>query len=360
LVYAPLAKYLTNAAHLIICSDGQLGRVPLAMLPDSSSPTATEGDRFLIEEKTITYVGSGREIARLTGTQGNGAYRLRRRSNEAEPPTPPVHRGKAVVMGAPDFELDLSGARVAESAGSGPSSNPESLDKDFRDLTFKPLPETEVEARTIAGLLGDDTVLRLGKEARESALKALVSPRILHVATHGFFLSDQEFRQINGATRNSLLSRRITTQRQPGQDFDNPLVRCGIALAGANHALQVTNVLEEDGLVTGLEASQLKLQGTELVILSACESGSGEIRIGEGLMSLRRAFRIAGAEAVLASHWQVNDKATRQLMTTFINDWRSDKPRAQAWREAQLSLLHSKEFANPYFWAGFTLTGQWN
>jgi CHAT domain-containing protein len=77
-------------------------------------------------------------------------------------------------------------------------------------------------------------------------------------------------------------------------------------------------------------------------------------------MSLRRAFRIAGAETVLASHWKVSDQATSQLMTEFMRRWRGGEPRAKAWREAQLQLLHSTEFANPYFWAAFTLTGQWN
>jgi CHAT domain-containing protein len=116
---------------------------------------------------------------------------------------------------------------------------------------------------------------------------------------------------------------------------------------------------KKHGLLTGLEASLLNLQGTELVILSACVSGTGEVKIGEGVMSLRRAFRIAGAQTVLASHWKVSDKATSQLMTEFIRRWRSGEPRAKAWREAQLSLLHSNEFKNPYFWAAFTLTGQW-
>jgi CHAT domain-containing protein len=135
-----------------------------------------------------------------------------------------------------------------------------------------------------------------------------------------------------------------------------------MALAGANHASQITNAVAEDGVLTGLEASLLNLQGTELVILSACDSGTGEVKIGEGVMSLRRAFRIAGAQTVLASHWPVNDKATSQLMTEFIRRWRSGEPRVKAWREAQLSLLHSKEhseYSNPYFWAAFTLTGQW-
>ena len=109
-----------------------------------------------------------------------------------------------------------------------------------------------------------------------------------------------------------------------------------------------------------MEASLLNLQGTELVILSACDTGKGEVKIGEGVVSLRRAFRIAGAQTALASHWIVSDKATNQLMTEFIRRWRSGEPRAKAWREAELSLLHSKDFANPYFSAAFTLTGQWN
>ena len=137
------------------------------------------------------------------------------------------------------------------------------------------------------------------------------------------------------------------------------MVRCGIALAGANHFQQTTHETTEDGLLTGLQAALLNLQGTELVILSACDSGSGEVKIGEGVMSLCRAFRIAGAQTVLASHWAVSDKATSELMTEFMRRWRAGESRANAWHNAQLTLLHSKDFSNPYFWAAFTLTGQW-
>lgn len=191
----------------------------------------------------------------------------------------------------------------------------------------------------------------------QAELKLAVSPRILHLATHGFYLSDQELKQTNSS--GSALTGNSWNLRLAQVPWENPMVRCGIALAGANHANQVTNATAEDGLLTGLEASLLNLQGTELVILSACDSGSGDVKIGEGVMSLRRAFRIAGAQTVLASHWKVSDKATTQLMTEFMRRWRSGEPRAQAWRQAQLSLLHSKEFSNPYFWAAFTLTGQW-
>ncbi len=346
LVYAPLAKYLTNASHLIICPDGQLGRIPFEML-------SHEG-RFLIEEKTVSYVGSGREIVRLAAG---------RKSN--------VQSSRPLVMGNPDFDLDL--ARIGEPsavAGEPDIGSRKSkietglalgrtLSRDYRRRRFTPLPGSEAEARSIAKLLGEDTILKTGADAREAELKAVMSPRVLHLATHGFFLSDQEFRRAHSPTPDSPLSGGFARQTARSGDWENPLVRCGIALAGANHASQLTNALAEDGLLTGLEASLLNLQGTELVILSACDSGAGEVRIGEGVMSLRRAFRIAGAQTVLASHWKVSDEATRLLMTEFMRRWRSGKPRAQAWREAQLSLLHSKDFSNPYFWASFTLTGQW-
>jgi CHAT domain-containing protein len=284
-------------------------------------------------------------------------------------------------MGGPDFDLDLSkagsaGFQLAGSAGIPARSSAEgkqgalplagrmpalrSLSRDYRGIKFTPLPGAEAEARSVAKLLGGDCILRVGPDARKAELKAALSPRVLHLATHGFFLSDQEFRLTN-----SLPFEWPGEWRQAGRrpyvenDWENPLVRCGIALAGANHAGQITNAVAEDGLLTGLEASLLNLQGTELVILSACDSGTGEVQIGEGVMSLRRAFRIADAQTVLASHWKVSDKATSQLMTEFIRRWRSGEPRAKAWREAQLSLLHSNEFQNPYFWAAFTLTGQW-
>ncbi len=120
----------------------------------------------------------------------------------------------------------------------------------------------------------------------------------------------------------------------------------------------------EGGLLTGLEAWRLNLQGTELVILSACDNGTGEVQVGEGVMSLRRAFRIAGAETVLASHWKVSDEAASQLMTELMRRWQAGEPGGKAWRQAQLSLLRWKgakeDLSNPNFWAAFTLTGRWD
>jgi len=324
LVFAPLAGYLTNASHLIICPDGQLSRVPFEMLP--------VGNKFLLEEKTISYVTSGREIVRLAKPKAN------------------VSSSKSVVMGNPDFDFDLANAHPLDSnlQLAGNPSMLHSSSRNFDGVKFQPLPGAEAEARNVTKLLGDGAVLYLGTNAREAELKAVQSPRVLHLATHGFYFPDQEFDQT-----------RWLSYAKGNINWENPMVRCGIALAGANHAKQITNALAEDGLLTGLEASLLNLQGTELVILSACDSGTGEVKIGEGVMSLRRAFLIAGAQTVLASHWNISDKATDQLMTEFISRWQSGESRVKAWREAQLSLLNSKDFSNPYFWAAFTLTGEW-
>jgi CHAT domain-containing protein/tetratricopeptide (TPR) repeat protein len=375
LVYAPLAKYLTNVSHLIVCPDGQLSRVPFEML--------RVGDRFLIEEKTISYVTSGREIVRLQSWSGVSPdpNLPEATTNAAGQVGRPSCVGPALVMGGPDFDFDFSKAGSASFQLAGAAGIParsaadakqdalplagrmpalRSLSRDYRGIKFPPLPGAEAEARSVAKLLGGDCVLRVGPDAREAEMKATVSPRVLHLATHGFYLPAQEFRQTNslpfGWPGGWGQGGRLPNVQD---DWESPLVRCGIALAGANHAGQITNAVTEDGVLTGLEASLLNLQGTELVILSACDSGTGDVQTGEGVMSLRRAFRIAGAQTVLASHWKVSDKGTSQLMTEFIRRWRSGEPRGKAWREAQLSLLHSKEFSNPYFWAAFTLTGQW-
>jgi CHAT domain-containing protein len=338
LVYLPLAKHLTNVSHLIICPDGQLNRLPFEMLP--------VGNKFLLEEKTISYVTSAREIVRLGTAQ-------------SKPKSGPEK--ELLVMGNPDFDLDLSKTSPPNSAVqlAGAATALRSLSRDCHGLKFKPLPNAEAEARSVAKLLGKDAVLRLGAEAREAELKAVESPRVLDLATHGFFLSDQELKQSNPTGWNSEFARFGPSGDRTPNDWENPLTRCGIALAGANHAQQISNAIAEDGVLTGLEASLLDLQGTELVILSACDSGLGEVKIGEGVMSLRRAFRIAGAETVLASHWNVSDKATNALMTEFMRRWHAGEQRAQAWREAQLTLLHSKDFSNPFFWSAFTLTGEW-
>ena len=195
LVYAPLAPHLTNVSHLIVCPDGQLSRLPFEMLP--------VGNKFLVEEKTISYVTSGREVVRIASPKSS------------------VHSSKSLVMGNPDFDLDLSRSRREEALTKAESQQPKakievslvtssptrSLSRSYRGMTFAPLPGSGVEATNVAKLLGSDVVLRLGPDAREAELKAVVSPRVLHLATHGFFLSDQEFKHTNSFAWSSAFTR---------------------------------------------------------------------------------------------------------------------------------------------------------
>ena len=174
----------------------------------------------------------------------------------------------------------------------------------------------------------------LAERATEGALKRLAGPRLLHIATHGFFNNSPA-----EATR-----------------FDEPLLQGGLALAGANLRRGGAG---EDGVLTALEAAGLDLHGTRLVVLSACESGVGESGSHEGVYGLRRAFVLAGARAQLTSLWQVDDHATRDLMIATHRRLANGEPLAHALAQAQRAMRRHSGRAHPYYWASFIPVGDW-
>jgi CHAT domain-containing protein len=205
-----------------------------------------------------------------------------------------------------------------------------------------------LEANDITKLLRlDPSNVFEREEATEAHLKQLHSPIILHVASHGFFLSDQEL--------TSELKKR-GVQDQDLRVGENPLLRSGIALAGANERHSGAN---EDGILTALEVAQLDLHGTELVVLSACDSGIGDVQNGEGVYGLRRALVLAGAQTQVTSLWKVSDEATRTLMVDFYQRLLKGEGRSAALRHAQLAMLANPELAHPYYWASFVPIGNW-
>ncbi|MEM7367965.1 MAG: CHAT domain-containing tetratricopeptide repeat protein [Bacteroidota bacterium] len=212
------------------------------------------------------------------------------------------------------------------------------------------LPATLKEVEEAASLLTRSQQIRVftGEEAQESTLKSLLasstSPRILHFATHGFFFP-----------KNKRLSLEATQDQNGFQRASHPLMRSGLILAQANAAWTGSQGSSdmEDGILTAYEVSQLSLKETELVVLSACETGLGDIDDNEGVYGLQRAFKIAGAKYILMSLWQVPDEATQELMVSFYQYWLNGSDIHEALHKAQKKIR--RKYKNPYYWAGFVL-----
>jgi CHAT domain-containing protein len=195
----------------------------------------------------------------------------------------------------------------------------------------------EDEVRSLRQLLPQAVILT-GEQATKTALKRVSAPSILHIATHGFFFDNSA-----AAAKGGRLAQ-----------IGNPLLRSGIALAGANQGFG-----NDDGLLTAFEAASLDLWGTKIVVLSACDTGIGEVTTGEGVYGLRRAFVLAGAESELMSLWPVSDRSTRDLMIGYYRRLLQNEGRGEALRTVQLEMMRSKTHSHPYYWASFIQTGEW-
>ncbi|MEW5725302.1 MAG: CHAT domain-containing protein, partial [Thermodesulfobacteriota bacterium] len=328
LVFARLKPELGRTTEIFISPDGQLNLIPFEVLrgPDG---------RYLIEDYTFYYLASGRDVL------GFG-----RRTDEA---------GPSLLMGGPDY--DLSGpAMAAQLRGLGLSEGePLRRSPDLRGLKFSPLPGTLNEVREIADLLGEDQArVYTGPQALEEVLLSVKAPRILHLATHGFFLEDQDLAALAGPRGLGLMA----GDTGPAVHIENPLLRSGLALAGANAALAGEDLGSSEGLLTAEKVLGLKLRGTDLVVLSACETGAGAVKTGEGVYGLRRAFVQAGTRGLVMSLWAVPDEETRELMVRFYRNVGSGRMnRGQALRRAALEQMKTAREryggANPLFWGAF-------
>ncbi len=209
--------------------------------------------------------------------------------------------------------------------------------------TITILEGTKIEINNISKILQDKKIKvtnYLENQAEENTIKTLKNPDILHIATHGFFLGDTE-----------------SLNKENADKFrENPLLRSGLLLKDAEKGLRGEIKEGEDGVLTAQEVLNLNLDDTELVVMSACETGLGEIKNGEGVYGLQRSFQQAGAKTILMSLWKVDDAATQELMTLFYENLAEGKTKRQAFDAAQETLY--KKYKNPYFWGAFVMVGE--
>jgi CHAT domain-containing protein len=285
-----------DATRVLVSADGALNLVPFEALVD-------EHGAFQVRRYAISYLDSGRDLLRLG--------------------LPRPSAGTPLVVANPRF---------GEPAGT------------VQAAYFSPLTATGEEAAAIGALLSRATILT-GDKATKGALAQARAPAILHIASHGFFLPDA-----GSESKAAPGTRGMTgTIRSP-----NPLLRSGIALAGAN----LTARDGDTGVLTALDASTLNLWGTHLVTLSACDTGVGDVKNGEGVFGLRRAFFLAGAESLVMTLWPVSDYVTRTMMTSYYSGLMKGLGREEALRRAQLATLSGAR-RHPFYWAGFIEAGDW-
>jgi CHAT domain-containing protein/tetratricopeptide (TPR) repeat protein len=342
--WKPLQLPLGKASRIYISTDGILNQVSLAIVPDDRG-------KLLIDKYDLRIVLSTRELL-----------------------LQPLHTPEqtAVLIGDPLFtisEADQAAALQTISAQEPPNGR-QSQQKGYRstelkDLSWRQLPGTGVEVQQVGTLLARNrwhVESYTQARALEEVMKRVRGPRILHVATHGFFLSDEDAPQsCSTSTSPSTAPDSFGPSRSLKQD---PMLRSGLVFTGANRLSSGEPIPGgmDDGILTAYEAMDLNLGGTELVVLSACDTGLGETKAEEGVFGLRRALQVAGARSILMAMWQVPDVNTEKLMQAFYTKLLNGEEKHTALREAQIELRNNikRELGRDYprEWGAFVMVGR--
>jgi CHAT domain-containing protein len=333
-VWDPLARYLGNANLVFVVPDGAFSMVPLAALPVGARS-------YLLEAgPVIHYLSAERDL-------------LQRDELRAD-------RGLLAIGGASFDGRIPPPAETAMTLRGGTAGC-----TDFRSISFPQLAGTAREVKDISSVWNAQTGaesgmarLLLGREAGETTFKREAHGyRVVHLATHGFFLDNSCAPAPSGTRGVGGLA------RTGSRAVENPLLLSGLALAGANRRARA-RADDDDGILTAEEVSMLDLHGTEWTVLSACDTGVGEIKAGEGVFGLRRAFQVAGARTVIMSLWSVEDQSTRAWMRALYEGrFQRHLSTADAVHQASLSVLRDRRArglsTHPFFWAAFVAAGDW-
>ncbi|MCC5920295.1 MAG: CHAT domain-containing protein [Cyclobacteriaceae bacterium] len=333
--WKPIAEKLQGIERVYFSPDGVYNQISLNTLRNPQT------NDYLLNEVDLNLVTNTKDLLAST-------------SNQPQNQT----GGKAYLFGFPNYDLgadQLSDAdQQAFAADIASTVRSRGMDRSLRGSLQRHLrgnelmvmlPGTKEEVEKIAALYGqqgNQYEKILHNDAVEEAVKEVKRPHTLHIATHGFFMENDE----------------VDLDDRENQ-VQNPLFRAGLIMAGANNLLQMdASQVQQDGVLTAYEAMNMDLEGTELVVLSACETGLGQISNGEGVYGLQRAFLVAGAKSLIMSLWAVDDAATQKLMTGFYENWLSSGSKSEAFRKAQMEL--KEEYPEPFYWGAFVLVGDPN
>jgi len=353
-VWDPIASHVEGLKALFIVPDGELNIINFSALP-------SEDGSYLIESRPILhYLSAERDLVGFgTEDEGRGLLAIG---------DPAFDEAGLFAALAPEPKVLVAETPKLEESNTAYYRGSRSACGSFQTLEFQELPATERELREIselwqeAGVQGEggsqatESAVRLTQAAAsEAEFKAQsAGRRVIHIATHGFFL---------GGKCPSALDAEETPALADSQVGENPLLLAGLALAGSNHR-DAAAPGEEDGILTAEEIAALDLSGVEWAVLSACDTGIGEVRAGEGVFGLRRAFQIAGVDTLIMSLWRVGDDPTREWMNLLYESRFIDgRTTSDAVHLASLGLLQRRRGAglstHPFYWAGFVAAGDW-
>lgn len=340
-IFMPVLSYIGQIKRLIFATDGMLSLFPLEILEDTTG-------RFLIEDYDISYVQSGKDLLRFT-------YNRKPQS-------------RPLIIANPDFDMQKTSLRQTQRKDLNriPGKRDYQLEQCLAQgidsmIYFYPLPESQNERSTISGIFSSNCDIWEQEKTLDFKIKKIKAPKILHLATHCFFMQDTEKTEVQ-----PYLDFFIPKKKSQGKRFVNTLLRTGIAVSGINTFLKRKEMSDdlEDGLLTASDISNINLLGTDLVLLSLCETGSGKIKTSEAFCSLIVSFLLAGAKNVVTSLWKMPERERLDLLQRFYLKILSGKKKDIALRESQREIIQSLRSQNkrpsPSLWGAFVCFGEPN
>lgn len=365
-VLQPLSAWIDEFETWFVSPDGLLNTLVFDALPwkqqDELCSSEEDANRknsanqinkrlYVADTREISYVTSGRDVVNWSGKSADN--------------------DKITIVADPDFDWqpqadEFSSGQTDRGAllnNSQPDGIRIALHRQLhRGIGFEKLDAVRHEAEEIGKLFNAKTDMLTGRNATKANVKKIHSPKILHFATHGFYLDPASTPDSSDFEKSSY--KRPSEKHSNTLQVENPLMHCGLALTGVNTWLigGVCPLEIGNGILTGEEISSLNLSGTKLVVLAACETGLGRLRFGDGVYGLRRSLILAGAESAVVSLWNVPDDTTAILMQNYYKELSRGVGRSKALKNAKraLRLQDSGRWRHVGFWAGFILEGNPN